>query len=422
MNFDLRIRTGIHQIIHEKLERRIIWCVIIFFFYSIVVAYIGKDAKPELLQRVNMTQRYYGMLFRTEQGYNFFDFAPMNMSEKSTDLSDEHLKISREDFSFIPIGKNIFFADNPGQKTASGSFRLSIIGPSILLANNGSFAEIFDADDERTYDLLSQPNMDSATLTNRKDIIITTKETNGNFSLHYLYANCQEPSVLILGGTDSPAVETLKEKGIPLQNKITLSPSQTNAAVLNHMNGSHINIVNLISKQVKEISLPDVTDKQIHFAPTFLGDNNIAFSVMDGERYATVLYSIADNTFSIISNAFSDAIYLSLTGKLILLQSFYSLSGNVPFGSLRILQEQARIPRENIEAILGDDDVLWRRIFKNPDDQFLSFHDDARERFKVIEDPLKQRDISQYWSNLFDPSVPKEIDQKIVIVNGKSTT
>ncbi len=423
MNSYTRMLAGrLHTVIHEKLETRMIFCVIAFFFYSIVVAYIGKDAKPELLQRVNAIQHYDGMLLRTEKGYDFYDFALMNMSEKVTDLSNEHTKTNREDFSFVPMGNNIFFADSPIQKTSSGSFDLSIIGPSTLLANNGSMAEIFDADDERTYDLLSQKNMESVVLTSRKDILFTTREANGSFTVHYLFANCQEPSVLRLGSTDTPAADMLREKGLPIQKTITLSPSQTNAAVLDHAYGSHINILNLISKETKEVILPDFSDKQIHFAPTFLGDNDIAFSVIDGRRNATVLYSITDGTSKVISDFFSDAIYLSLTGKLVLLQSFYSLSGNVPFGSMKILQEQARIPRNDIEAILGDDNVLWRRVFSNPNDQFVSFHTDANERFKVIEDTNKRRDISQYWSSIFDPFVPKELEQKIVVIDGDSTT
>jgi len=412
----------LHKVIHERLETRVIFSVIAFFFYSIVVAYIGKDAKPELLQRVNATQHYDGILFRTEKGYEFYDFALMNMSEKVTDLSNEHTKTSREDFSFVPMGKNIFFADNPVQKTASGAFDLSIIGPSTLLASNGSVAEIFDADDERTYDLLNQKNMESVVLTSRKDILYTAKEANGSFTLHYLFANCQEPSILSLGGTDTRATDTLQAKGIPLQKTIILSPSQTHAAVVHHTYGSRINIVNLISKETKEVILPDFSDRQIHFAPTFLGDNNIAFSIIDGKRNATVLYSIADDTSKVISGSFSDAIYLSLTGKLVLLQSFYSLSGNVPFGSMKILQEQARVPRKDIEAIFREDDIPWRRFFTNPNDQFLSFDEDAGEKFKLIQDVEKRRDISEYWSNIFDPFVPKELEQKIMVIDGDSAT
>ncbi len=396
------------------LERRAIQTIVLLFFYSLVTAYIGRDSQPSLLQQNNDSHEYDGLLMRTLRGYDFFDFTPLNFDQMTFDVTDQYTKVKKEDFIFVPIPLNELRDEKRQALTDGENLRFEVLGAHTLIATDSSYARIYDTDDRKTYDLLRKENMEVASFTNRKDLLYTTG-SNG-FSLHYLFANCVEPETFSLAGTDVPAAGILKESNFPIQKQIILSPAQTYAVILDHDFQSRIRIISLISHEITEIFVPGFAQEQIHFSPSFVGEDNVAFSIYDGEQEATILYSMKDRTSSTLSADFSDAIYVSRSGQITLAQSFYRLSGNVPFGSLKLLQGRAMIPRTDIESIFREDKALWRRIFKNPNDDRLSFHDDARMRFKLIDDPEKRRDIMLYWSELYDPFVPKQIDQHIIVL------
>lgn len=401
-------------------ERVAVRAIVILFFYAIATAYIGKDAQPELLEQMSGANQYNGMLLRTARGYDFFDFTPMNFDEKRFDISDESTAIKKDDSIWLPISTAELASDEPQTQTG-GVLRFGVLGPHLLLANDGYYARVYDTNDKKTYDLIREPGMETVTYTTRKDVLFTTLETNGDYSLRYFFANCKEPEILSLRGADVSAKATLEALQLPTQKEIILSPSQVYAAVIDHDFQSRVRIVNLISREITELRYPDMGEGQIHFSPSFVGDDKVAFSAMDGDRYATVLYSVQTGSYDVISDGFSDAIYVSRTGIVTLLQSFHQLAGNVPFGSLRLIQDRFKIPRSDITALFGDDEDLWRRIFVDPNADFLQFKDDAEQRFKIIEDPVKRHEISRYWANLYDPFVPKELEQKILRVQGLGT-
>jgi len=393
-------------------ERAVTRIILLLFAYSIVVAYVGKDSQPALLQLANNGQEYNGILFKTPGGYDFYDLSPLNFNPKTTDITNESATIAKN-FDVVSIADEELI--DPKTNKPNPKLTFDILSAGVLLANDGSYARIYDTSDKRTYDLMREDgNMDAVTFTGRKDILSVGTDENGGLALHYFFANCREPEVFPLKENDRPAKRTLEALDIPAQNEILLSPSQIYAAIIDHNHASKIRVMNLISQQVTTLNVPGMSESQIHYAPSFMGDDLIAFSVLDGDATSTELYSIKSGVMSQISTNFSDAIYLSRTGDVIMLQSFTSLAGNVPYGSHAWIRKKSVIKRDVVEGSIRDVDTVWKRAFVDPLAENLTFKPDAKDVFPAIRNPETRRIIQQFWSSLNDPSLPKDVEMKIV--------
>lgn len=403
-------------------ERAVTRAIVLLFAYSFVVAYAGKDAMPPLLQLANNGKQFNGMLFKTTEGYNFYDFTPMNFNAQTTDVNADGAKTEMRSFDFVPIA-NEELVDPETNKLPDEHFSFDILSAGTLLANDGAFGRIYDTDDRRNYDLIREKTkMDAVTFTSRKDILYTAKDENGSLVIRYFFANCREPQSYSLEENDRPAGRVLRTLDLPVQNKILLSPSQVYAAIIDQTNVSKLRVMNLISGQVTVLNVPSLSDAQIHFLPTFIGDDQIAFSTYDNGNTSTQLYSIKSGTFNMLSADFSDAIYLSRTGEIVLLQTFNSLAGNVPFGSHAILTKKAAVFRSAIVNAVGSEDTSWSDVFVDPTAPLLTFKPNAKELFAGIRDPETRRIVQEFWSSLYDPNLPKDMEMKIIRwQNGQGT-
>ncbi len=386
-------------------DKYIVRFLVFIWFYSLIIA-VFNDRYKLLLQQTKSEIPYYGMLMKTERGYHFYDFTNLNFDITTQDLEEN----GANDVTVTPIALEELALPVSGSSSGQ-TIEVSVLKDDTLLVRTDKIAKIFDTTERQNYSLFSESNKGVAVGKTGSVYYKTTKD--GVSSLNIYFAACKSPTSIPLSNT-SGVSETLSTFGLPVQKVLKISTTEHYAAVLDHETQRRVTIVDMFQNSVADLYVPEFGPDQIHFSPTFISSTAIAFSVMGGETKATVLYDIKQDTYTILSNDFSDAIYVSRLGKIVMAQSFNLRSGNVPYGSMALMQKQSKITRSEILSIVGTDETLWRRLFVNPTDEFLTFKEDANERFTVIEDTQIRREISEYWSQIYDPTIPKEMELKLM--------
>lgn len=405
-SFDIgsKIRAFVETVFREKYLARYL---VFIWLYSLVIAAFN-DRYKMLLQETKSDIPYHGMLMQTERGYHFYDFTNLNFDITSQDLEEN----TSNDVKILPIAREELALPN-APATQRGT-SVSILKDDSILVRNDLMARIFDTAMRENYVLLNEPNV--AVTTGATGNIVAIGREGAAETVRIYYAACKNPQSIPLPSSEDQASVFLKEMDIDPESTVILSPTEQYAVILDHDMRRRIVVVDLFAKEVSVLKSPDFGDDQIHFVPRFIDSHTVAFSIMDGQRKGTMLYDLEGQRYGLLSNDFSDAIYVSRNGKIILAQSFHRYAGNVPFGSLALIRRQARIPRSEIASSAKDEDATWRRVFKNPDEELLEFHEDADQRMAIVQDPFLQRIIADYWSQVSDPKIRKEVELKFLEV------
>lgn len=127
---------------------------------------------------------------------------------------------------------------------------------------------------------------------------------------------------------------------LPSQNILRLSPVDGYAAILDHSHSGKIQLANLATADATELQVPRLSRSQIHFNPVFVTEGMLAFSVFDKNGWQTVSYDINARRYDVVSEKFSDQIYPTGDGGLLLLQTSVELIGNIPFAAKSIQREK----------------------------------------------------------------------------------
>jgi len=145
---------------------------------------------------------------------------------------------------------------------------------------------------------------------------------------------------------------------LPLQKSVRLSPLDQFAIVLDHGIHRRLRLINLSGMQVTTIDAPGYSQSQIHFSPIFLNDRKIAFSILDGERWGTVVYDVITQSYKVVSESFSDQLYPLGNGEMLMVQSIFANTGNVPFASKTLQEKRGSIASQEGTLIF----VQWNGI------------------------------------------------------------
>lgn len=188
---------------------------------------------------------------------------------------------------------------------------------------------------------------------------------------------------------------------LPKQSRMLLSPAETALTIVHHELFPQIMLADLLQRSAAALFVPSFGTEQVHFSPFFVDERTLLFSVLDSNRHATVLYDISEGTYDIISPDFTDHAYHSFTGKVILRQSFFDDSVNIPFGSVALLEKQRGLPVESIEEITGpraDNASLFALLFVQPEDPVLHFSPDLDlQSFNGIASSAPREALRALW-------------------------
>jgi hypothetical protein len=173
---------------------------------------------------------------------------------------------------------------------------------------------------------------------------------------------CATDRRIVMDTVHDDMAETIAKISVPAQRKLELSPFQNTLAFLDHANAPRITLLNLITEQTTPLRAPTFGEEQLHFSPMFYDEDTLLFSVIDGNRWGTVLYDISRREYTPFSVHFTDRALRAASGSgIVLQQSFYGGTVNIPFGSLAL--------RDQNEDFLSLSTIIQRqsgtiRIFK----------------------------------------------------------
>lgn len=292
--------------------------------------------------------------------------SPSSSAVLSIPLSDSPTR-TLQSLLFRREDKLILFQTAPNKKpfTTPGGAQPQLarfFSPTRLIASTATGARIFDIGLKRNYEVFRQENTRLAAATTNEETLFSTRERTGRSVLAVYSKYCQEPLELPLVLRPQNIQRQLLQRALPAMHTMLASPFATTLVVLDHAFSPRISIVNLVNNTSQELVAPFFGTQQIHFSPLFVDERTLLFSVIDGNRWGTVLYSIPDGRAQLFSDNFTDRAFLSTSRDLILLQSFYDNGQtNIPFGS-RTLYASTKSP----DAKQGEGSLqILRGTFKN---------------------------------------------------------
>ncbi|MFH1444051.1 MAG: hypothetical protein ABIG34_01520 [Candidatus Peregrinibacteria bacterium] len=277
-----------------------------------------------------------------------------------------------------------------------------LLSPRIVLVGSGAQTQVLDLVSSYTYNATDRES--PLTLLSRNtNFTYTLSDDPDRARLTIDFAECGEIADIPLperGQWYEPEAlfETL---GLSMQNSMRLSPAETSLALVKHGTFPRTILVNLIQRNAIALSVPSFDPEQIHFSPFFIDDQTLLFSVLDRKQWATVLYHISTGTYETLSIGFTDHAYHTLTGKIILVQSFYDDALNIPFGSVALLGQKREISVQEIEAITGpraDSANIFALLFQQPDASILHFKSDlTTQSFNAINQSDVRESLRTFW-------------------------
>lgn len=188
---------------------------------------------------------------------------------------------------------------------------------------------------------------------------------------------------------------------LPMQQRMTLSPAETSLALSHHDTSPRITLVRLLERNAFTLSVPSFDPEQLHFSPFFIDDETLLFSVLDRNHWGTVRYRIRTGTYEMLSENFTDHAYHTLSGDILLQQSFYDEVTNVPFGAITLLERFRDIAPREIETLIGPKEShpeLFALLFQDPDAPRLHFKTDlTTQSFNVIAESDLREILRTYW-------------------------
>lgn len=302
---------------------------------------------------------------------------------------------------------------------------VQITGTNTLLGSTNSGALVFTSQGKKGTPLPVTGHL--FTVSENGSLIFATKTALGSYRLTQQTRSCNETidipiTAQIPGYAAGPM---LSSRDLPVQRAMRLSPFETQLSIVDHAFFPQIALVNLLERKARLLSAPGFGALQIHFSPIFLDDGRLLFGVVDGNKWATVMYDIRKNTYETYSVNFSDHAYLSMTGKVVLVQSFYgSGSLNIPFGSLALHAQKNGIKRSVVDTLIGTKKRAERirtLLFEDPKAQSLRFKKSivAGDFWKVGIRAMRTG-LQKLWNEQKSPTiVPNGTQQILRGTNGK---
>lgn len=373
----------------------------ILFAYAFFTSFLTRNTQIQLYeQNSNDQHAIQGILTRSDDGYDFFDFSPMNYEMETNDLRENTPLNGIQNFTLTSIAKRQLT-----EAETKPSVRIG--GPDALVVQNDTHSSVYSPQEAKHYPLTENDGMLSVTTARNNGIIYTTTKGNA-LRIHYLM-QCKDPLTIDIQWPKklAPKSKDSAYMGFPLQNELLTSPTENRVLILHHIFDDRIWIANLESGQTERLDVPKFGERQIHAAPFFVNGKTVAFSVWEDGRGATVLYHADERSYELLSDAFSDDIHVSTKGELVLSQSFARNAGNIPYGSVRMAQKKAYVDRQVVQSIFGEE-TAWENLFENPESIELQFKKDAKNLFRDIIDPAKRMQITKLWNDIYDPFIQRE--------------
>jgi hypothetical protein len=265
------------------------------------------------------------------------------------------------------------------------------------------------------------------TISRNGGLLFATKTSLGSYRLTQQTRACNEtidiPITLQIPGY--AAGPMLSSRDLPIERAMRLSPFETQLSIVDHAFFPQIALVNLLERKAHLLSAPGFGALQIHFSPIFLDDGRLLFGIVDGNKWGTILYDIRKNTYETFSANFTDHAYLSMGGKVVLVQSFYG-SGtlNIPFGSLTLYAQKNGIKRSVVDTLIGTKKRAERirtLLFEDPKAQSLRFKSSiVAGDFWKVGIRVMRTGLQKLWNEQKSPTiVPKGTQQILRGTNSK---
>ncbi|MFA5273357.1 MAG: hypothetical protein WC353_04300 [Candidatus Peribacter sp.] len=279
-----------------------------------------------------------------------------------------------------------------------------LLSTRAILVAAGTQARVRDMGSSYAYDALPSGSQSSlVSLSRNTNFTYFIPEGPDRTHLHIDFAGCGEIAAMKL-----PAAELWYDPdqlfstlALPIQQKMMLSPAETSLALVNQTMFPRITLVHLIERQASALSVPSFDPDQLHFSPFYIDDQTLLFSVLDRKHWGTVRYHLSTGTYEMLSTDFTDHAYVSRSGDVILQQSFFGETINIPFGSVALLDRQKSIPAREIESIIGPRENhagLFSLLFSNPEASALHFRSDlTTASFNGIAQSELRESLRTYW-------------------------
>ncbi|MDD5740099.1 MAG: hypothetical protein PHO20_05025 [Candidatus Peribacteraceae bacterium] len=263
----------------------------------------------------------------------------------------------------------------------------------------------------RVHDMRSSYNY-SPLATDQKSLLLhLSRNTNFTYSipdgdhahLHIDFTACGEIATIPLPAEESwyDASKLFDALNLPMQRKMMLSPAETSLALVHHDTFPRIALIQLIGRHATALSVPSFDPEQLHFSPFFIDDQTLLFSVLDSNHWGTVRYRLSTGTYEILSQNFTDHAYYSLSGDVILQQSFFDETINVPFGSVALLEQIRGIPVQEIASLTGQKEnhsELFSLLFQKPEESSLHFKSNlTTQSFNAIVESELREPLRDFW-------------------------
>ncbi|MFA5996708.1 MAG: hypothetical protein WC790_03245, partial [Candidatus Paceibacterota bacterium] len=303
----------------------------------------------------------------------------------------------------------LYFKESPDSVVHSVMLSGALLGSSewqktISFANaesivfvNDSTAFLYDVSRGDIGILVSRKNMQLALSDQYQLRVLFTTKDGDTSNLHIRYPGCSTEHVIRLNEGTQDMTKYLHEHGLPIQRQMQFSPSQDRVLLIDHSAQSTLTLVDLLSLKKDNLFVPFLGVGQIHYSPIFLDDEHLAFSVIDGHKWMTLSYNISSRTYKILSQNFSDDIFVSSTGKIILVQSFFARAlNNVPFGSRVFAQGSPCLPSKEVDGLLGND-RSWMSVLEEVNSMYCYTKSVNRDVINNLPNELLRRRLLSVW-------------------------
>ena len=296
-----------------------------------------------------------------------------------------------------------------------------LVGATRLLLRTNTGASMYDMKRKAAIPVNLMESVILLTTNERGDIYYSTSIRNGGYQLSIRCRECNEAIEIPMFQSDQSysSQNTLDENNLPLRRTILLSKYETTAVILDHVFSPRIALVNLMERKTKILAIPGLKDTtQIHFAPFFLDNRTLLFSVTDGTSWATYLYHVVEDRYEKFSDSFTDRAFFSMTGKLVLIQTYYNdKKMNVPFGSYALYARKRGTDRVTVDKLTGSGaraKNVRSMLFDNPEGKPLRFKKElTAQTFSRIENKGMRQGLLDLWQSY---RYPKEMPKGSLLI------
>lgn len=296
-------------------------------------------------------------------------------------------------FQEFPFERMLF---GPAPRNAPDAFHGTTVISSLrdVIVREATGATLLKIDEARRYHITEDPAVQLVSMDANRMKTISTAVRQGRYDVTIRSIACDVTSSMTVGARDASMMPYLEKNDLPVQRQLRVSPLQGRALFIDHAHLRQVVLADLANVTAVTLRFPEFSAAQVHFSPVFLDEDTIAFSVLDGDRAATVQFDIVRNAYALLSTEFSDAIYVSASGKAVLVQSFLDGMGNVPFGSLAIGMRRLKFDAKVIE----NEDPSLMRFFQTKKDDTLDFGFWAsHSRLQYVRDRDDREFLESLW-------------------------